>query len=113
MAEDSEIAQMYQEDFAEEKRVQEVDLQRIEDVHDRFGYFKQENRMANKVKDKRYDLATDHIPDTEDECFTTEFEIDDMDPQDIELYKRYKLMHESIKEDQEYIDEQMAILARH
>jgi len=47
--------------------------------------------MANKFKDKRYDL-TGVAPDTEDEMFTTDFEVD-VDPADTELYRQYKLMN--------------------
>lgn len=68
----------------------EFEVQRIDDVHERFGYFADEARMKNKVKDKRYDLPG-LAPDTEDEAFTTEFEVD-VDPADTELYKQYKLM---------------------
>ena len=41
--------------------------------------------MANKVKDKRYDLAGP-APDTEDEAWTTDFEVD-VDPADTEIYQ--------------------------
>jgi len=41
----------------------EIDLQRIEDVHARFDYFGDKNRMENKIKDERFDL-TKEMPDT-------------------------------------------------
>lgn len=80
MDESSEFAEMYQETFAEEKRSKEFDIQRIDDVHERFDYFKEEGKMARKIKDHRYDLKGE-IPDTEDECFTTDFD-DEIDLQD-------------------------------
>ncbi len=46
--------------------------------------------MFNKIKDKRYDLPG-KIPDSEDEAFTTDFEVD-MEPENTELYKQYKFM---------------------
>ena len=47
-------------------------------MHKRFDYFKQEGRMRNKVKDKRYDLTNSNEPETEDEAWTTDFEADDL-----------------------------------
>lgn len=73
MDENSEFAEMYRDTFAEEKRSKEVDTQRIDDVHERFDYFKDEGRMARKIKDPRFDLKGE-LPDTEDECFTTDFD---------------------------------------
>ena len=102
---------MYQEDFAAQKRQQEYDTQRVDDVHERFGYFKDERRMANKIKDKRYDI-TGELPETEDELFSTEFEIDEMAPEDATLYKRYKLMSYRTKMDDKQVKEQMTIYAK-
>jgi len=85
MAEDAELAQMYQEDFAAEKLNQESDVQRVDDVHERFDYFKDDKRMANKKKDPRFDLIGE-LPDTEDELFSSDNDMDQMTPQDAELY---------------------------
>jgi len=103
MAEDPEVAQMYQEGYAEHKRMEELDLQRIEDVHERFGYFKDANRMSNKRRDPRFDLPGS-VPDTEDEMFTTDFEGDDVEPENLELYKQYKIMQQKTKMEQKEID---------
>lgn len=62
--------------------------------------------MANKVKDPRYDI-TGELPETEDELFSTDFEMDDMAPQDAELYRRYKMMSYRTKHEEKVIDEQM------
>ena len=82
---DSEIAQFYQEAFSQEKNIQEKDLQRIEDVHARFDKFADKRLMWNKIKDKRYDLPGE-IPDTEDEAWTTDFEID-VAPEYTDIYR--------------------------
>ena len=111
MAEDSEIAQMYQEDFAAEKRSNEIEEKRVDDVHEKFDYFKDQRRMANKVKDQRFDI-TGELPETEDELFSTEFEIDDMAPEDAELYRRYKLMSYRTKLDEKEMQEQMRVYAQ-
>lgn len=66
--------------------------------------------MANKVKDPRYDI-TGELPETEDELFSTDFEMDDMAPQDAELYQRYKMMSYRTKHEEKVIDEQMEIFA--
>jgi hypothetical protein len=41
--------------------------------------------MWNKIKDKRYDLPGE-IPDTEDEAWTTDFEID-VAPEYTDIYR--------------------------
>ena len=46
--------------------------------------------MRNKIKDKRYDLPG-HKEDTEDEAFSTDFDID-VNPADTQLYHHYRLM---------------------
>ena len=81
-------------------------MQRIEDVHARFGYFKDKKRMANKIKDSRYDLPGE-MPDTEDEAMSTDFEIDEGDPIDTTIYRRYRLMQSKAKEDEKYVNEQL------
>ena len=74
----------------------EIDLQRIEDVHARFDYFGDKNRMENKIKDERFDL-TKEMPDTQDEAFSTEFEEEDIEPADTEIYRQYRLMQREKK----------------
>ena len=84
------MAELYQETFKQVKLDKEVDIQRVEDVHDRFGYFDDEKNTRNKIKDKRYDLPG-FAPDTEDEAFSTDFDVD-LNPADTEMYRHYKLM---------------------
>ena len=74
----------------QEKLDKEFDEQRIYDVHERFDYLKNDQKMANKIKDARYDI-TGQLPDSEDEAFTTDLEVD-FDPADQEMYKQYKLL---------------------
>ena len=50
--------------------------------------------MENKIKDKRFDLAG-HLPDTSDEYYTTELS----DPDDNEVYRKYKLLSYETSED--------------
>ena len=106
----SEFAEMYQDIFEQTKLDREHDEQQIEDIHARFGYFGDEQKMANKIKDKRFDLAG-AAQDTEDEVYTTDFDVD-ADPEDAELYRRYKIMQVESKMDQNYYDEQVDIMAR-
>ena len=87
----------------------EADVQRIEDVHARFGYFADKKRMANKIKDSRYDLPGE-MPDTEDEAMSTDFEIDEGDPIDTTIYKRYRMLQSRAKEDEKYVNEQLGEL---
>lgn len=103
MNENPRYAAMYKDEFAKEKAHREKDIQRIEDVHERFGYFADEGRMRNKIKDKRFDLP-EEIPDTEDEAFTTEFEDSDIAEEDTELYRMYRMMQSRSRLDQEYLD---------
>ena len=100
MDNDPEMAEMYQEAFTQEKMDREVDIQRFEDVHERFGKVTDKKRMKNRIKDPRFDDLEKLAQDTEDEAFTTDFE-DDVDPQDQEIYKMYKLIYHEGKEDEE------------
>ena len=86
----------------------EADVQKIEDVHTRFDYFKDKKRMENKIKDPRFDL-TGELPDTEDEALTTDFEIeaDADDPIDATLYKRYKMIQSRLKRDADDIQKDL------
>ena len=102
MSENAEYAELYQDELLQKKSDKEFDWQKIEDVHDRFGYLKNEKKMATKVKDKRYDLPG-FVPDTEDEAFSTDLEVD-MDPADTEIYRHYRLVNHEIKEEQKEID---------
>jgi hypothetical protein len=70
-------------------------MQRIEDVHTRFDYFGDKRLMANKLKDARFDLPGE-IPDTEDENFSTDFDVD-VNPADTELYRHYKILQMETK----------------
>ena len=47
--------------------------------------------MKNRVKDKRYDVGK-HWKDTDDEAFTTDYELEDMPAQDIETYRQLRLL---------------------
>ena len=72
----------------------EVDLERVKEIQDRFDYFKDKDKMENKIKDERFDLPGP-LPDTSDEYFTTELS----DPDDNLVYRNYKLLSYETKED--------------
>ena len=101
MSENSDLAELYKEEFAKEKAHKEADIDRIEKVHARFDYFADKGQMSNKIKDPRFDLPGD-IPDSEDEAWTTDFD-GEVDAQDIELYKMYRLMQLRQKDDKKHL----------
>ena len=90
MNENPEMAEMYQQAFAQEKMDREIDLQRVEGVHEYFDDIQDQRKMANKHHDPRYDVVGT-VKDTDDEAFSTDLEAD-VDPLDTELYRHYKLM---------------------
>ena len=102
MDEDAEYAEMYQENFQQEKLDREFDIQKVEDAHTRFDYFKNYNRMFNKIKDKRFD--GNNPEDTQDEVLSTDFEDDGIQPLDTEIYRSYRLIQAKEKERQKDID---------
>ena len=56
MDEDPAAAQLYQDTLAQIKLDKEFDYDRINKIHDRFDYFKDKDKMEQKIKDKRFDL---------------------------------------------------------
>lgn len=66
--------------------------------------------MANKIKDARFDV-TEEVQ-TEDEAFSSDFDFNDHDPLDAELYTRYKLLQQNSKEDLKHIEQRLAALGR-
>ena len=84
MDDNSEFAEMYQDVFQQTKLDRELDVQKIEDVHERFEYLYNKDYMANKPKDPRYD-TTEALPNTEEEEFSTDLD-EDVNPADQELY---------------------------
>lgn len=52
--------------------------------------------MSNKIKDPRFD-GTKGEDDWDDEAWTTDFEDDDLNPMDTEIYKSYRLMQKEQK----------------
>ena len=99
MDEDSTTANLYQEAYAQIKMNKEVDIDRINAVHDRFDYFK-DPQMEKKIKDKRFDKK-EADTDTSDECFTTD--LSDLEADNV--YRRYKLIHREAKEDHRMLEE--------
>lgn len=76
MDEDSELAEIYKDTFQQEKLDREYDWQVVKDVHDRFDKIRDQRRVHNKIKDKRFDGNNPY--DTADEAWTTEFEDSDI-----------------------------------
>ena len=105
MNENSEFAEMYQEAYQQEKLDQEYEWQKVEDAHTRFDYFKDNRKMHNKVKDKRYDLTKAQCSD--DEYMTTDLDDSDIDPADSEIYRKYKAVQSINKEEVKDMDEEL------
>jgi len=104
MDESPDFAEMYQDYFKEEKMEKEYDIQKVDDLHAKFDYYGDKNRMANKIKDKRYDLIDEH-QDTEDEMFSTDLDEPAIDNIDVSIYRRYKILIHETKLSQIKIDE--------
>ena len=99
MDEDAAIAGIYQETYSQIKSEKEVDIDRIEAVHDRFDYFKNPDNLQKKIKDERFDRH-EADADTSDECFTTDFS--DMEANDV--YRRFKLLSKEAKDDHRMLE---------
>ena len=56
MAQDSAVAELYQDSLLVVRSEKEFDINRIKGIHDRFDYFKDQDKMRNKIKSKMYDL---------------------------------------------------------
>lgn len=68
------------------KQEKEFDLNRVKDIHDKIDYFKNPDKMADKIKSDMYDLK-DTPYATEDDVLSTELS----DPGDADIYRKYKL----------------------
>lgn len=108
LAASPELAELYQETYSKIKLDKEYDINKLNQVADRFNYFANDKNMRNKIKDKRYDLPG-HKEDTEDEAFSTDFDID-VNPADTQLYHHYRLMQMRQKEDMAAIEEKLTKL---
>lgn len=102
MAQDNTVAQVYQESYKAAKEDGEREMDELRDLHDRFDYYLDEERMANKQGSYWYDLKA--IDDGAQIEYSTDF----TDAADDALYKRYKLARfrsrESVKDHQAKID---------
>ena len=87
----------------------EVDLDKVNEIHDYFDAIKNPQMMANKPKDSR-DEVVGTVPDSDDENFSTDFEID-ADPNDTMVYRQYRTMMTRNMEEQKVLDEREESLA--
>lgn len=81
------VAQVYQESFKAAKADGEREMDELRDLHARFDYYLDEERMANKKDTYWYDLKAI------DEAEQVEYSTDFTDQADDAMYKRYKLLH--------------------
>lgn len=98
MEQDNIVAQVYQESYMAAKADGEREMNELRDLHDRFDYYLDEERMANKKETYWYDLKA--IDDGNQVEYSTDF----TDQADDLMYKRYKLLRfqtrESVKDHQ-------------
>lgn len=85
MAEDSTVAQLYQESYKAAKADAEQEMDELKELHDRFDYYLDEERMADKLPTEWYDVKA--VEEAEHVQYSTDFtdQAEDM------VYKRYKM----------------------
>ena len=85
MNEDSLMAQVYQENYQDIKEAAEREGNDLRDLHKRFDYYYDKEKMADKLPTRWYNL--EEIDEMDDVQYSTEF----TDEADELLYKRYKM----------------------
>ena len=87
MKEDPDFAERYKDELFMIRKEKEADVDRINAVHDRIDYFKNPDKMADKMKSAMYDLK-DTAYATEDDVLSTDLS----DGGDADIYRKYKLI---------------------
>lgn len=84
-AEDSTVAQLYQESFKAVKADAEQEMDELKELHDRFDYYLDEERMADKLPTEWYDVQA------AEEAEYVQYSTDFTDQAEDMMYKRYKM----------------------
>ena len=71
MKTDPEMAEYYQDQLYNIKADKETDYNKILDIHDRFDYFRDPDKMARKIKNEEFDLKNEE-PVTDQDLLSTE-----------------------------------------
>ena len=99
MQDDPDLSSQYRQTVKDIRDEKEFDTDRINRIHDRFDYLKDEENLRNKLKNEIYDLTKRELPEDEVEM-TTEFS----DEADEEFYYRYKAMMYEERKDLELFE---------
>lgn len=106
MNEDAVMAQVYQEVYNEVKETSEAESHYLKELHDKFDYYYDKEKMGNKLGTDWYDPADIDNYDYMD--FSTEWTSESDDVQ----YKRYKMQKQTVRTGIKEYEEIMVVLMR-